>query len=114
MMTFISLAGKFALDGVKFAYRVPAHSDTTARILVCFGGRNWEGDKTLRAFGFDAVADRHNLYLISPSFQEWGVVAGRIGLVCIHFACAGWHTQASTNRNRFCRSGAFRLHCKCF
>lgn len=70
MMTFISLAGEFALDGVKFAYRVPVHSDTTARILVCFGGRNWEGDKTLRAFGFDAVADRHNLYLISPSFQE--------------------------------------------
>ena len=30
---FVSLAGEFALDGVKFAYRVPAHSDTTARIL---------------------------------------------------------------------------------
>ena len=58
------------LDGVDFHYRVPRRHDANSRILILFGGRNWTGDKTLKRFGFDALADRHGLLLLSPSFRD--------------------------------------------
>ena len=58
------------LDGVDFHYRLPECQGANSRILILFGGRNWSGDKTLKYFGFDALADRHELLLLSPSFRD--------------------------------------------
>ena len=39
-------------------------------VLVYFGGRNWPGSRTVKAFGFDGLADRMGLVLLSPSFSD--------------------------------------------
>ena len=38
--------------------------------MVLFGGRNWTGKRTLREYGFEDLADRHGLALVSPSFVD--------------------------------------------
>ena len=61
---------EFRVDGISFVCRVPEKFDRNARILVLFGGRNWSGGKTLRAFRFDSLADKHQVFLLSPSFYD--------------------------------------------
>ena len=59
----------FHVDGVEFVCRRPRGYSAKSRIAVLFGGRNWPGDKTLRAFGFDGMADTNRLFLVAPSFS---------------------------------------------
>ncbi len=54
----------------EFAYRIPKNYGTNSQIMVLFGGRNWPGDKTLKTFNFAGLADRHGLFLLSPSFHD--------------------------------------------
>lgn len=36
------------------------------RIMVLFGGRNWDAEKTIKTYNFN----RHSLFLLSPSFKD--------------------------------------------
>ena len=57
----------------------PRGYSAKSRIAVLFGGRNWPGDKTLRAFGFDGMADTNRLFLVAPSFsvgEYWRLETG--------------------------------------
>lgn len=58
------------VDGIEFAYRIPQKVGKNSRIMVLFGGRNWHGDKALKAFNFDALADKYSMILLSPSFKD--------------------------------------------
>ena len=62
-------AGELKVAGVEFVYRAPGKYDEGAAVMVLFGGRNWEGAKTLKAFWFDGLADRYGVFLLSPSFS---------------------------------------------
>lgn len=62
------VADYFTLGGVEFSCRLPKHLSPESRIMVLFGGRNWDGRKTLETFKFDGLADKYSLILISPSF----------------------------------------------
>lgn len=56
---------------LEFVLRAPADTSTAPTgILVLFGGRNWPGDKSLRTYQFDDLADRFHLLLLSPSFLD--------------------------------------------
>ena len=57
------------LDNVDFHYRVPAHYKPNSPIMILFGGKNWPGDKTLSIYNFNSLADKHSLFLLSPSFK---------------------------------------------
>lgn len=70
LLSFILKADTFLLDGVEFVYRTPQDTDKNSRIMILFGGRNWPGKKTLETFRFDALADRHSLFLLAPSFRD--------------------------------------------
>ena len=73
-------AETFQMDGVSFEFRLPQHvalpcgpdedGATPPRVMVLFGGRGWQGMKTLETYAFDRLADRHRLVLLSPSFYE--------------------------------------------
>ena len=60
--------------------------------MVLFGGRNWTGDRTLKVYKMDALADRYNLVLLSPWFkndeywypEKW---SGNALLKAIDFVC---------------------------
>ena len=67
-VTFGTAAAELTVDGVEFAYRLPAGQPQA--IMVLFGGRNWKGADTLKRFRFDDLADRHRLILLSPSFRD--------------------------------------------
>ena len=58
------------VDGIEFAYRIPEKIGKDSRIMVLFGGRNWRGEKALKTFNFDALADKYSLILLSPSFKD--------------------------------------------
>lgn len=58
------------IDGVDFHYRVPKDYNANSGVLILFGGRNWTGDKTLNTYGFNDIADKHRLFLLSPSFKD--------------------------------------------
>ena len=58
------------IGGIEFAYRLPQKASSTTRIMVLFGGRNWDGEKAIKTFGFDVLADKHSLILLSPSFKD--------------------------------------------
>ncbi len=60
----------FTLNGVEFALRLPLKLNSESRIMVLFGGRNWEGERTLKTFAFDSLAEKYNLILLSPSFKD--------------------------------------------
>lgn len=55
---------------LEFIYRVPKTYTADSRITVLFGGRNWDATQTLQTYQFDDFADRHKLFLISPSFRD--------------------------------------------
>lgn len=40
------------------------------RIMVLFGGRNWSGEKTIKAYDFVKLADRYKLFIVSPGFRN--------------------------------------------
>ena len=63
-------AEDFRIAGTRFSCRVPAKYNNHSRILVLFGGRNWPGNKTLQTYRFDTVADKHQVFLLSPSFHD--------------------------------------------
>lgn len=70
MLPFLASGEVFRLDGVDFHCRVPEHCKSDSGIMVLFGGRNWPGDKTLKTYDFNELADRHGLFLLSPSFRD--------------------------------------------
>jgi len=55
---------------LQFCLRIPASQTEVSRIMVLFGGRNWLPDKTIKSYNFDKLADRHNLFLLSPGFRN--------------------------------------------
>lgn len=59
---------------VKMVLRIPAgFSKKDAKsycVMVLFGGRNWQGEKTIKAYNFVKMADKHKLFLLSPSFKN--------------------------------------------
>lgn len=61
-------ADYFTVGGVEFSCRMPKYLSPESRIMVLFGGRNWNGRKTLDTFKFDDLADKYSLILVSPSF----------------------------------------------
>jgi len=63
-------AGNIQIGGIEFAYRAPSKINANSRIMVLFGGRNWDGEKTLKTFNFEDFADKYNLVLVSPSFKN--------------------------------------------
>jgi len=69
-MPFLLVAEVIRLDGVDFHYRIPQKYDTRSKIMVLFGGRNWQGERTLKTYNFNALADRHRIFLLSPSFKD--------------------------------------------
>ena len=62
--------GTDSVRGVEVVWREPKAWSAESRIIVLFGGRNWPGEKTLKTYAFDALADRHSLFLLSPSFAD--------------------------------------------
>ena len=69
-LPFMLGAEVIRVDGVNFHYRIPKHYDNHARIMVLFGGRNRRGDKTLKIYNFNDLADKHGIFLLSPSFTD--------------------------------------------
>lgn len=61
---------KLHIDGIEFAYRLLQIKTPNTRIMVLFGGRNWQGEKTLNTFNFNELADKYSLILLSPSFKD--------------------------------------------
>lgn len=62
--------GKIHIDGIEFSYRLPQMQTPNTRIMVLFGGRNWQGEMTIKTFNFNALSDKYSLILISPSFKD--------------------------------------------
>lgn len=58
------------LNGIEFHYRIPEKYDAKSKIMVLFGGRNWQGERTLKTYNFNALADKHSIFLLSPSFKD--------------------------------------------
>ena len=69
-MPILIFAEVIRLDGVDFHYRIPQKYDTRSKIMVLFGGRNWQGERTLKTYNFNALADKHRIFLFSPSFKD--------------------------------------------
>jgi poly(3-hydroxybutyrate) depolymerase len=55
---------------LQFALRIPSSPMPNSRIMILFGGRNWQPDKTIKSYNFDKLADRHSLFLLSPGFKN--------------------------------------------
>jgi hypothetical protein len=59
---------------LKVSVRIPAsftvESKAHCRIMVLFGGRNWDSERALRSYSFDALADRRKLFLLSLGFKD--------------------------------------------
>ena len=70
LMPFLNSAEIIRLNGVDFHVRKPSGYNANSKIMVLFGGRNWMGDRTLRVYNFNDLADKHNLFLLSPSFKD--------------------------------------------
>ena len=71
LMPSLLIAEVFNLDGVDFYYRIPEKYNSQSRIMILFGGRNWSGDRALKTYNFDNLADKHSVFLISPSFKDF-------------------------------------------
>ncbi len=67
---FLLSAEVIRIEDVDFHYRIPGKHDAKSKIMVLFGGRNWQGERTLKAYNFNTLADKHNLFLLSPSFKD--------------------------------------------
>ncbi len=60
-----------SIEGWRFAIRMPSSGiNDKSRIMVLFGGRNWSPEMALNSFGFDDLADRYNLILLSSGFVD--------------------------------------------
>ena len=91
LIVFLLMAHLFALSAGEFkrfyiptkapqnrsleiVYRLPVnYSRSNARdckIMVLFGGRNWLGEKAIKAYDFVKMADKYKLFLIAPSFKN--------------------------------------------
>lgn len=57
------------VDGVEMIVRLPARLQYKSRILVCVGGRDWSGRRTLDVFGLYEWADTQGWILLAPSFN---------------------------------------------
>lgn len=68
--TSVAHSETLTINGTEFVYRVPKSYSTNSQIMVLFGGRNWPAEKTLKKYNFSELADRHNLFLLSPSFHD--------------------------------------------
>ncbi len=55
---------------LEWRVRQPAKYTPGSRIMVLFGGRNWDGAKAIDAYGFGKLADRYGIFLVSPSFKD--------------------------------------------
>ena len=59
---------------VKMVLRVPANFNfkdaKKYHIMVLFGGRNWSGERTMKAYNFVKMADKYKIFLVSPSFKN--------------------------------------------
>lgn len=55
---------------LEWRVRQPAKYTPDSRIMVLFGGRNWDGAKAIDAYGFGKLADRYGIFLVSPSFKD--------------------------------------------
>ena len=69
-MPILIFAEVIRLDGVDFHYRIPQKYDAKSKIMILFGGRNWQGERTLKTYNFNALADKHSVFLLSPSFKD--------------------------------------------
>ena len=69
-MPILIFAEVIRLDEVDFLYRKPKKYDAKSKIMVLFGGRNWQGERTLKTYNFNALADKHSVFLLSPSFKD--------------------------------------------
>jgi hypothetical protein len=69
-MPFLLVAEVIRLDGVDFHYRIPKKYNSKSKIMVLFGGRNWRGERTLKTYNFNVLADKHRIFLLSPSFKN--------------------------------------------
>ena len=72
LFLFCSLlyADVFNIDGVDFHYRVPYKFTKNSKLIILFGGRNWSGEKTIKTYNFDPLADKYQAFLLSPSFKD--------------------------------------------
>ena len=55
---------------LEWAVRIPDKYSPDSRIMVVFGGRNWNGQKAIKSYCFDRMADQYGVFLISPSFKD--------------------------------------------
>ncbi len=60
----------FHINNIEISYTLPKTVNSNTRIMVLFGGRNWEGKSAIKRFKFGEIADRYSLILISPSFKD--------------------------------------------
>ena len=61
---------RFNVGNIDFFYRLPKEQHKDSQIMVLFGGRNWTGDKAIKTFNFEELADKYSLILLSPSFKD--------------------------------------------
>ncbi|MBE6368451.1 MAG: hypothetical protein E7052_11195 [Lentisphaerae bacterium] len=69
-LPLLTTGADFTINGVKFYYRIPQKHSADSQIMVLFGGRNWPGNRTLQIYNFDCLADKHQLFLLAPSFKD--------------------------------------------
>lgn len=59
---------------LEFAVRLPIgfspERAPSTRVLVVFGGRNWDARRTLSTYDFNDFADQHNVVLLAPAFRD--------------------------------------------
>ena len=55
---------------LEWRVRQPAKYTPDSRIMVLFGGRNWDGAKAINSYHFNRIADQYGIFLVSPSFKD--------------------------------------------
>ena len=58
------------VNGVEVVFAVPSDVGRDSRILFVFGGRGWDGERSLKELGFFRWAVEKNWCLVSPSFSK--------------------------------------------
>lgn len=72
VLPFFSFADikKAMIGDIEFTYTLPLKVDSNTRIMVLFGGRNWQGGKAIKTYNFTDLANKYSLILLSPSFKD--------------------------------------------
>lgn len=70
LFALVSKADSLVIDDIEFFIEEPSIYTSDSQIMVLFGGKNWEGDRSLKTFDFKDLANKHSLFLISPSFKD--------------------------------------------